>query len=78
MGKMIGAGGKQYAVRQIRLKSKLVEGDHLKLTITPDGSFIYKQIGQVERQRVVGVLSRDERGGEFARVLAQEKFIKFF
>ncbi|MEK7157953.1 MAG: hypothetical protein AAB733_00040 [Patescibacteria group bacterium] len=73
---MIGAGGKQYAVpSNYASKSKLVEGDHLKLTITPDGSFIYKQIGPVERQRVVGVLSRDERGGEF-RVLAQGKIYK--
>jgi hypothetical protein len=73
---MVAAGGKQYAVpSNYASKSKLVEGDHLKLTITPDGSFIYKQIGPVARQRVVAVLSRDERTGEF-RALAQGKIYK--
>ncbi|MBI3573286.1 MAG: hypothetical protein HY092_03755, partial [Candidatus Kerfeldbacteria bacterium] len=40
-------------------------GDVLKLTITRDGSFIYKQIGPVDRQRLVGTLGRDETTGEF-------------
>ncbi len=43
-------------------KSKLVEGDVLKLTIGADGSFLYKQIGPVERRRVVGKLAVDEHG----------------
>lgn len=43
-------------------KSKLVEGDVLKLTIGTDGSFIYKQIRPVERRRVVGRLVVDETG----------------
>jgi hypothetical protein len=34
----------------------------LKLTIAEDGSFIYKQIGPVERKKMIGVLSADERG----------------
>ncbi len=37
-------------------KSKLVEGDQLKLTIQPNGAFIYKQIEQIERQLVTGKL----------------------
>ncbi len=36
-------------------KSKLVEGDLMKLTIAEDGSFIYKQIGPVPR-KVIGTL----------------------
>jgi len=44
-------------------KSKLVEGDMLKLTVMPDGKMIYKQIGPTSRERVKGILSCDERGG---------------
>jgi hypothetical protein len=43
-------------------KSKLVEGDVLKLTIGVDGSFVYKQISPVDRRRVVGRLVVDEQG----------------
>ncbi len=43
-------------------KSKLVEGDVLKLTIGTDGSFTYKQINPIERRRVVGTLVVDEQG----------------
>jgi hypothetical protein len=60
---MMGTDGKQYPVpANYASKSKLVEGDILKLTITPDGSFIYKQIGPVERKRVIGVVSQDDLG----------------
>lgn len=58
---MIGSDGKQYQVPpNYASKSKLVEGDILKLTIQPNGTFQYKQIGPIERQRVVGMLVRDE------------------
>jgi len=40
-------------------KSKLVAGDHLKLTILPDGRFVYKQIGPVPRKTVIGTLVAD-------------------
>lgn len=40
-------------------KSKLVEGDRLKLTITDDGSFLFKQISPVDRKRIIGVLKQD-------------------
>ena len=63
---MIGADGKQYPVpANYASKSKLVEGDMLKLTITPDGSFIYKQIGPVERTRVIGTANQDSDGNYF-------------
>lgn len=68
---MIGPDGKQYAVpANYASKSKLVEGDILKLTITSDGSFLYKQIGPVERKRLLGVLVKDEEKNDF-RVLAE-------
>jgi len=70
---MIGPDGKQYSVpANYSSKSKIVEGDTLKLTITSDGSFIYKQIGPIERKRMVGLLSKDDQTGEF-RVLAGGK-----
>lgn len=60
---MIGSDSKQYPVpANYASKSKLVEGDLLKLTITPDGSFIYKQIGPAERKNAIGIASQDERG----------------
>lgn len=63
---MIGGDGKQYPVpANYASKSKLVEGDMLKLTITPDGSFIYKQIGPAERKRLIGIVSQDSDGNYF-------------
>lgn len=60
---MLGTDGKQYPVpANYASKSKLVEGDMLKLTITPDGSFVYKQIGPVERRHALGIVSQDEHG----------------
>lgn len=54
---MIGPDGKSYPVpANYSSKSKLIPGDILKLTIIEDGGFIYKQIGPVERKRVVGPL----------------------
>lgn len=58
---MVGADGKKYLVPpNYSSKSKLVEGDIMKLSITPQGAFIYKQIGPIERKRVVGKLEQDE------------------
>lgn len=60
---MLGTDGKQYPVpANYASKSKLVEGDMLKLTITTDGSFIYKQIGPIERRHAIGIVSQDESG----------------
>jgi hypothetical protein len=41
-------------------KSKLVETDKMKLTITEEGKFLYKQIEQVPRKSVVGVLIQED------------------
>jgi hypothetical protein len=69
---MIGPDNKQYPVpANYASKSKLVEGDTLKLTIAEDGSFIYKQIGPAERKKMLGLLTVDEKG-DF-RVLAEGK-----
>lgn len=60
---MIGPDGKIYSVpANYASKSKLVEGDIMKLTITANGTFIYKQIGPIERGRVVGNLEKAPDG----------------
>jgi len=54
---MIGPDGKQYNVPvNYASKSKLIEGDILKLTILPNGRFLYKQIGPIDRIRIIGRL----------------------
>lgn len=54
---MIGPDGKTYPVpANYSSKSKLVQGDILKLTINDEGGFVYKQIGPVERQMLIGLL----------------------
>lgn len=61
---MIGTDGKQYPVpANYASKSKLVEGDMLKLTITDTGTFLYKQVGPIERRHALGVVTQDESGG---------------
>lgn len=58
---MIGPDGKTYPVpANYASKSKLVQGDILKLTIADDGSFIYKQIGPIPRKQIIGVLVQRE------------------
>ena len=55
---MSGPDGKNYPVpANYASKSKLVEGDILKLTIGDTGKFLYKQIGPVERKTVIGTLT---------------------
>ena len=54
---MVGSDGKTYPVpANYASKSKLVQGDILKLTIADDGAFLYKQIGPVPRKQIVGTL----------------------
>jgi len=68
---MIGPDGRQFTVpANYASKSKLVEGDMLKLTITDDGGFIYKQIGPIDRKRIRGTLMQDDDTGEYS-VMAQ-------
>lgn len=72
---MVGSDGHQYVVPpNYASKSKLVEGDILKLTIQPNGSFIYKQIGPIERQRAMGTLTRDEITNDWRVMAAGRKY----
>ena len=65
---MVGSDGKTYPVpANYASKSKLVQGDILKLTIADDGAFMYKQIGPIPRKQVVGVLSQ-ENGHYYVKV----------
>lgn len=66
---MIGTDGKQYPVpANYASKSKLVEGDMLKLTITENGMFLYKQIGPVNRRHAIGIVTQDEHDNYFVVV----------
>ena len=65
---MVGSDGKMYPVpANYASKSKLVQGDILKLTIADDGTFLYKQIGPIPRKQVVGTLKL-ENGHYFVDV----------
>jgi len=68
---MVDADGNTYPVpANYASKSKLVEGDGMKLTITDEGKFIYKQIAPVERQTARGVLIQED--GQY-KILAEGK-----
>ena len=68
---MIDAEGQSYPVpSNYASKSKLVEGDGMKLTITDEGKFIYKQIAPVKRKTIAGVLIQED--GQY-KVLAEGK-----
>jgi hypothetical protein len=70
--KMAGPDGKEYPVpANYASKSKLVEGDILKLTIADDGGFIYKQIGPVERKQIIGTLVQHD-GAYYVEANARE------
>ena len=69
---MIGPDGKKYSVPvNYASKSKLVEGDILKLTILADGSFVYKQIGPQDRSRLKGTLVYDNETDGY-RVITED------
>jgi len=58
---MVGSDSKTYPVpANYASKSKLVQGDILKLTIADDGTFLYKQIGPIARKQIVGVLQLED------------------
>jgi hypothetical protein len=58
---MVGSDAKTYPVpANYASKSKLVQGDILKLTIADDGAFLYKQIGPIPRKQVIGALVQRE------------------
>lgn len=81
---MVGPDGKSYPVpANYASKSKLVEGDILKLTIADDGSFIYKQIGPVARRQIIGTLNQHDgayyveaAGKEYRVLLASVTYFK--
>lgn len=81
---MQGPDGKAYPVpANYASKSKLVQGDMLKLIIGDDGSFIYKQIGPVERKKIIGTLGLKDgqyyveaRGHEFRVLFASVTYFK--
>jgi bifunctional DNA-binding transcriptional regulator/antitoxin component of YhaV-PrlF toxin-antitoxin module len=82
--KMAGPDGKDYPVpANYASKSKLVEGDVLKLTITDDGSFVYKQIGPTERRQIIGTLVQHDgayyveaNGREYRILLASVTYFR--
>ncbi|TSC98730.1 MAG: hypothetical protein Greene101449_863 [Candidatus Peregrinibacteria bacterium Greene1014_49] len=68
---MVDASGQTYPVpANYASKSKLVESDGMKLTITDEGKFIYKQIAPVKRKTAVGVLIQED--GQY-KILAEGK-----
>lgn len=72
--RMIATDGETYPVpANYASKSKLVSGDHLKLSIMKDGRFVYKQIGPVPRKAIIGTLVHED--GQY-RVLAGGKSYK--
>ena len=65
---MVGSDSKTYPVpANYASKSKLVQGDILKLTISEDGTFLYKQIGPIPRKQLVGMLELQD-GHYFVKV----------
>ncbi len=81
---MVGSDGKTYPVpANYASKSKLVQGDILKLTVAEDGAFLYKQIGPIPRKQVVGQLKLenghyfvDVNGKDFRVLLASVTYFK--
>ena len=74
---MVGPDGKNYPVpANYASKSKLVQGDQLKLIIGDDGSFIYKQIGPVERKKLIGTLNLKD-GAYFVEARGREYHVLF-
>lgn len=58
---MIGPDKRSYPVpANYASKSKLVQGDVLKLTITDQGNFVFKQIGPVPRRTVLGTVAYED------------------
>jgi hypothetical protein len=81
---MVAPDGKTYPVpANYASKSKLVQGDQLKLIIGDDGAFIYKQIGPVERRKLIGTLGLkdgqyfvESKGHEYRVLFASVTYFK--
>ncbi len=71
---MVDGTGQTYPVpANYASKSKLVEGDGMKLTITDEGKFIYKQIAPIPRRTALGVLIQED--GQY-KVLCEGKSLR--
>lgn len=58
---MLGVDNNNYIVPvNYASKSKLVQGDRMKLTIEGSGKMLYKQIKQIDRETRVGLLTQDK------------------
>ena len=80
---MTGPDAKVYPVpANYASKSKLVEGDTLKLTIAQDGSFkltiaddgtfLYKQIGPIERKKIIAKMTLEN--GQYIAVIGEKHY----
>ncbi len=68
---MVDSAGQTYPVpANYASKSKLTEGDGMKLTITDEGKFVYKQIAPTARRTAVGNLIQED--GQY-KVLSEGK-----
>lgn len=58
---MYGVDGNKYPIpANYASKSKIVQGDKLKLTIAANGKMLYKQILPIERETIIWLLSEDK------------------
>ena len=72
---MVGSDGQKYSVpANYASKSKMVEGDFLKVTIKPNGAFLFKQIGPIERERKVGQLAEDPDSHEYGALVGSKLY----
>ncbi len=72
---MIGEDGKKYLVPpNYASKSKLVEGDLLRLVIDGEGRFVFKQRGPIDRIRLVGSLTQDDQTQNWMAVAEGRKY----
>lgn len=72
---MIAEDGKQYLVPpNYASKSKLVEGDLLRLMIAENGRFIFKQRGPIDRERCMGMLVYSDQADEWFVIADDRKF----
>lgn len=70
---MVDDDNKKYSVPQnYASKSKLIPGDILKLTISADGSFIYKQIQPADRRKAIGEVV--EKNGKYQVITEGKKY----
>ena len=70
---MLGVDENRYPVPvNYASKSKLVQGDKLKLTIEGNGKMLYKQILPIERETKVGLLTREH--GKYQVVVEDQTY----